>query len=96
MRHWEIEELLATAVGMSEKEYEQFTNNEEDNEEDIEDLCIKHFNVDIEEFAKIAEALVLLTIPQKSVIGETISHIFAVKDELGYRAILKTEVDLED
>lgn len=92
MRHWEIEELLATAVGMSEKEYEQFTNNGED----IEDLCIKHFDVSIEEFAKIAEALVLLTIPLKSAIGETISHVFAVKDKLGYRAILKTEVDLED
>jgi hypothetical protein len=92
MRHWEIEELLAAAVGMSEKEYEEFTSNGED----IDDLCIDHFCVGIEEFAKIAEALVLLTIPQKSAIRETISHVFAVKGELGYRAILKTKVDLEN
>lgn len=89
MRHWDLQELLAAACGMSEDEYSDYLNNDGD----FDELAHKHFEVDFDTFSKVAEKLVVLTIPQRTAVTGTLTHVFAAKDGEHWRALLKTEAD---
>tara|TARA_R110000851_G_C13018864_1_gene559977 strand:- start:549 stop:854 length:306 start_codon:yes stop_codon:yes gene_type:complete len=84
MRYWEVQELLCFATGMNSEEADKFCNDDGD----YDQLVYDKFEVGFDEFAKIAEALLLLAPIVESPLSGDKYHCFA--DIANQRAIIKT------
>lgn len=77
---WETQEVAGAALGLSEKEFEDIINTDE---ELLEVKLHEKFGVDLETFGNIVDALLPLCPVQESAIGGRIMHCFVVHELVG-------------
>ncbi|HCE2091504.1 TPA: hypothetical protein NGT02_004521 [Vibrio parahaemolyticus] len=83
MRHWALQELAVAALGMTEEQYEEVLNGDEDFDTPLHEK----FGVDFDQFSQVAEALLKLTpVVTKGISKENV-HAF-VKLEEGHGTII--------
>lgn len=87
MRHWEIEELLCRASGMSSEEHETFVNENND----VDNLVYETFGLDFEQFSTVVEALLKFTPLVESPLTGKVRHAFV--DVAEQRTIICSEVN---
>jgi len=83
----DLEMLIGAAIGWTEEQTEDFIND--DGDWDV--VVYEHFNVEVEEFEKIASALIKLTPILKSPLTESEHHAFVRQVDGGFMAIAKIE-----
>ncbi len=84
----EREELILYAAGLSEEEVDKFMNDGED----IDDFCHEKFDIDSDQFVKVAEALLKLTpVVCASLNSKERLHAFVVPlGDKGMRSVVMT------
>lgn len=84
-RYWDIQQLAAYATGMTEDQYSEFLNNDGD----FDELLHEKFEIEFEQFSKVAEALLLLTPKVQAGISGDVYHAFVNDGAM----VLRTKVE---
>lgn len=87
MEHYEIIELALAVLGLDED-----FDDEDELDDYIEEKVIERFNVNLEQFGKIAEALIPLTIPARSPLTNKLYQGFTRDGECW---VFKKEVEVQ-
>ena len=72
---WEAEQLAAAVLGLTEEQFETMVN--EDCEDQLEDLLYEKFDVSLDQFERIASALLPFTQPVETAIVKSQVHCYA-------------------
>ena len=72
---WEAEELAAAVLGLTEEQFE--TMVDEGCEDQLEDLLYGKFDVSLDQFERIASALLPFTQPIEQAMSKDYAHCFA-------------------
>lgn len=91
IQYWEIQELALFAMGKTEDQVTEIIDNDGEGEKDIDTLIYEKFDVDFDQFAKIAEALLKLTPCVESPLSGRVSHAFVRNVTGGMVAIVSQE-----
>lgn len=85
MNHFDSQMLAGAVLGMTEDQIEVIL----DDDEDFDSPLMKKFGVDLEQFTKIAEALLPLTPVVSSELSKQFYHAFGREMEGAWFAIVK-------
>ncbi|QIG66229.1 hypothetical protein ROCKET24_123 [Vibrio phage Rocket24] len=81
IEEWGWAEVAAKILGLPE----------ETDEEVVEHHLLQEYGLDLEGFGNIAEKLLGMTAPMRTVLGNELVQAFVVNDDHGTRAIVKQE-----
>lgn len=87
MKIWNYIELAARMMGLTEEQFEQL-ENEGDEYSKIEEMLFDKFNIEVEDFAKLVDALLPMTIPAETAVMGSLKHVLGVRDGAFFRAIV--------
>ena len=85
--YWEDQELVAAALGLSEDEYSKILNEDESK---LDEMLFEKWEVSIEQFANISNALLPLTMPVKTAVTGSTVQVFGRHESGMFTAIVKT------
>lgn len=81
-----MQELAGAALGLTEEQTAEIINGDED----FDTPLLDKFDVDFEQFSRVAESLLKLTPVLKSELSGGLNHCFVRKTDCGYESIVKT------
>lgn len=88
MNYWDAQQLVGAALGLTEEAFEKIIDEDESQ---LDDLLFEKFEVDFDQFMKIATALLNLTPLVESAITKELHHAFVRRDKHGYIAIVQQD-----
>ncbi|HHY0551903.1 TPA: hypothetical protein ACVU5P_004222 [Vibrio parahaemolyticus] len=89
MNSLEVQELAGAALGLTEDQVEEVLNGDED----FDTPLLEKFGVNLEQFEKVAKALILFTPSLRSELSGQRNHCFVKQTQFGFMAIASTPVE---